>query len=81
MERKQESSEATNISYSLREVEIDTINGLPLKVQLWCSDVNPKTIKFVDKKVPSVFKCDICGKEFDENKKMLLHKNYHNVKK
>lgn len=81
MEPKQEYNDSIKISYSLKMVEIDTIDGLPIQVELWCSDINPKTIKFKDRKIPSVFKCDICGKEFDENKKMLLHKNYHLIKK
>jgi hypothetical protein len=69
------------ISYTRRLVEIDTIDGNPIQVELWCSDINPKTIKFEYKKTLSVFKCEICGKEFDENKKMLLHKNYHSMRK
>lgn len=51
-------------------VEIDTINGLPLEIEMWCTD--EKYTKNI-----YIYKCDICKKEFDENRKLLLHRNYH----
>lgn len=60
--------------YYKKIVEIDTVNGLPLEISVWC------TKNKIQPKKTCVYKCDICNKEFDENRKLLLHRNYHKSK-
>ena len=53
--------------YYKKIVEIDTVNGLPLEISVWC------TKNKIQPKKTCVYKCD-------ENRKLLLHRNYHKSK-
>ncbi|EPR79798.1 Zinc finger protein [Spraguea lophii 42_110] len=53
-----------------KEVEIETINGYPIKIMVWASDEKPQ-LKV--KKEIIMHKCEVCGKEFDESRKVKQH--------
>lgn len=63
-----------------KDILIETFNGHPIKVKIWTSDdkMNLKKSKIND---ISNFNCDVCGKEFEEKKKLLIHSRCHKKNK
>ena len=53
-----------------QKIQVETINGHPLEIEMWCTD--EKYVKNI-----CIYRCDICNKEFNEKRRMLLHRNYH----
>jgi hypothetical protein len=66
------------------QVEMETVGGRPLVYELWVSSEKPAARKkhspsgtSKEASAEARFKCDLCGKTFNENKKLLLHARYH----
>jgi DNA-directed RNA polymerase subunit M/transcription elongation factor TFIIS len=83
-ESKLEAKEAVR-KFVRAPVEIETIGGRPLVYRLWVSNEKPSArrkhassgTKEAAEAARSEFKCEVCGKVFNENKKLLLHSRYH----
>lgn len=61
-------------SFRREEVVIETVHGERLRTRMWVSDQEPTGVA---QKVADVFRCEVCGKEFDKKQKMLLHARFH----
>lgn len=75
-EAVRECREAALRKFIRMPVEIDTIGGKPLVYDMWVSDEKPHPVK-PPSYIIQTFTCSICNKEFDENRKLLLHVRYH----
>ncbi|KAM0673033.1 hypothetical protein GVAV_003524 [Gurleya vavrai] len=60
-------------------VDVETIGGHPIRIKCWVSDEKPQ-VKRPKPKEPEMIACDICGREFDERRKMLIHARSHKTK-
>lgn len=70
----EEAMNKTIRTFRQESVLISTANNEQLAVRMWVSDQEPPT---PTKKKMEVFRCDVCGKEFDKNQKLLLHARFH----
>ena len=50
--------------------------GEKISVDVWVSDKPPLGPQ-ARARVREMFKCEVCGKEFDKKQKMLLHSRFH----
>ncbi|EJW03490.1 hypothetical protein EDEG_02186 [Edhazardia aedis USNM 41457] len=63
--------------FHLKTIEIPTIGGEPIKLKTWAS-TEPRHLKKNEKKTEIV--CLVCGRVFDEKRKLLNHARYHKPK-